>query len=75
MSDLPTISFTQLISSVEKLGFEKVRQRGSHIRYRHPDGRLTTIPDHGHQDVPKGLLFKIIRNDLKMALDDFFKHL
>jgi predicted RNA binding protein YcfA (HicA-like mRNA interferase family) len=75
MSNLPTVSFGQLISSVEKLGFEKVRQRGSHIRYRHPDGRLTTIPDHGHQDVPKGLLHKIIRNDLEMTLDDFFGHL
>jgi len=75
MSNLPTVSFGQLISSVEKLGFEKVRQRGSHIRYRHPDGRLTTIPDHGHQDVPKGLLHKIIRNDLEMTLDDFFGYL
>jgi predicted RNA binding protein YcfA (HicA-like mRNA interferase family) len=59
MSDLPTISFRQPISSVEKLGFEKVRQRGSHIRYRHPDGRLTTIPDHGRQDVPKGLCLRL----------------
>jgi predicted RNA binding protein YcfA (HicA-like mRNA interferase family) len=38
----------------------------------HPDGRKTTIPDHGGQDVPNGLLNKIVRNDLEMTLDDFF---
>jgi len=28
------------------LGFEKVKQKGSHVSYRHPDGRYTTIPHH-----------------------------
>ena len=27
----------------KKLGFEKVRQKGSHARWKHPDGRATTI--------------------------------
>ncbi|MEA3293843.1 MAG: type II toxin-antitoxin system HicA family toxin [Euryarchaeota archaeon] len=29
-----------------KLGFRKVRQKGSHVFYRHPDGRTTTVPHH-----------------------------
>ena len=73
MTDIPSISFDRLIRSVEKLGFMKVRQRGSHIRFAHRDGRKTTVPDHGHRDVPKGLLFKIVRHDLEMSIDEFLE--
>jgi predicted RNA binding protein YcfA (HicA-like mRNA interferase family) len=33
-----------------KLGFEKTRQKGSHARWQHPDGRATTIPIHGNAE-------------------------
>jgi len=52
--------------------FISVRQKGSHIRFIHPDGRKATIPDHGKKDVSKGLLMKIIRYDLEIELKDFF---
>ena len=55
------------------MGFESVRQKGSHIRFIHPDGRKTTIPDHGSKTVPVGLLSKIVRHDLDMDLDSFLK--
>jgi len=35
------------------------------------DGRYTTVPVHRGEDVPKGLLRKIIREDLEMTLEDF----
>ncbi len=72
MTDMPTISFADLQKRVKKLGFRKVRQKGSHIRFVHQDGRKTTIPDHGSKDVPRGLLLKIIRYDLEMDISDFF---
>jgi len=72
MTSFPSISFRDLIKRVQELGFVSVRQRGSHIRFSHPDGRKTTIPDHGGKDVPHGLLVKIIRYDLKMKPKDFF---
>ncbi|MBP7962729.1 MAG: type II toxin-antitoxin system HicA family toxin [Caldilineaceae bacterium] len=28
---------------LRQLGFVAVRQRGSHVFYRHPDGRTTTV--------------------------------
>ncbi|MGM0610594.1 MAG: type II toxin-antitoxin system HicA family toxin [Thermodesulfobacteriota bacterium] len=31
----------------------KAKQKGSHIRFVHPDGRKTTIPDHGKKDAPR----------------------
>lgn len=73
MPILPTITFTQLCKIVENLGFYKTRQKDSHIRYVHSDGRKTTIPNHGSQDVPKGLLVKIIKQDLWVSLDDFMR--
>jgi predicted RNA binding protein YcfA (HicA-like mRNA interferase family) len=73
MTDVPTISFRVLIQKVKRFGFAPVRQKGSHIRFVHPDGRKTTIPDHGNQDVPYGLLAKIIRYDLKMDVKTFFE--
>ena len=71
MPSLPIISFIQFCKIVERMGFRKTRQKGSHIRYAHPDGRKTTIPDHGNQDVPKGLLIKIIKQDLKISVEEF----
>jgi len=73
VTDIPTISFRALIQKVKRFGFEPVRQKGSHIRFVHPDGRKTTIPDHGNKDVPYGLLLKIIRYDLKMNVETFFE--
>lgn len=73
MTSYPTMTFKNLIRKIQKLGFQQVRQKGSHIRFVHPDGRKTTIPDHGDKDVPKGLLSKIIRYDLEMDLSDFWK--
>ncbi len=72
MTSFPSLSFRQLIKKVEQLGFVAVRQKGSHIRFIHSDGRKTTIPDHGSKDVPHGLLVKIIRHDLKIQPKDFF---
>jgi predicted RNA binding protein YcfA (HicA-like mRNA interferase family) len=50
-----------------------VRVNGSHHRLKHPDGRVTTVPVHKNDDLPKGLLRKIIREDLDMELDEFIK--
>lgn len=41
------------------LGFKPVRQCGSHVRWKHPDGRATTIPN--HSEIYGWLLKKILR--------------
>ncbi len=72
MTRRPSISFRDFIARIKALGFSPVRQKGSHIRFEHADGRKTTVPDHGAKDVPMGLMNKIIRHDLDMDVDDFF---
>ena len=52
---LKPIKPEQLVKIVEKLGFIRIRQTGSHMIYRHPDGRWTTIPMHRGRDISVGL--------------------
>jgi predicted RNA binding protein YcfA (HicA-like mRNA interferase family) len=65
-------SFREFIARVKELGFVEVRQKGSHIRFEHADGRKTTIPDHGNKTVPVGLFNKIVRHDLGLDPHQFF---
>lgn len=71
MAKQPTLSGRELIRLLEKMGFEVVRVKGSHHRLKHPDGRVTTVPVHQNNDLPKGLLRKIIPEDMDM--DEFNK--
>ena len=43
------------------LGFQRVRQRGSHVLYRHPDGRTTSLPHHGSRPLARPLIREILR--------------
>lgn len=45
-----------------KLGFEKTRQKGSHARWQHPDGRATTIPIHGNAEIGSWLFYAILKH-------------
>jgi predicted RNA binding protein YcfA (HicA-like mRNA interferase family) len=40
---------------------------------KHPDGRVATIPVHKNDPVSKGLLRKIIREDIGISIEDFNK--
>ena len=59
-------------SILEALGFALVRQRGSHMQYRHPDGRGTTVPNHAGRDISPILLRQIAR-DIGMAAEDLIR--
>jgi predicted RNA binding protein YcfA (HicA-like mRNA interferase family) len=72
MSKLSPIRGRDLIAILEKLGFEKVRQKGSHARLTHPDGRKTSIPVHAGEKVGIGLLRKILR-DTNVSRSQFNK--
>ena len=73
MSKLPLLTAKALISILIKIGFQLQRQKGSHRFFRHEDGRTTVIPDHGNEKIDRGLLNKIIKQDLLMSLEDFMK--
>lgn len=71
MSQLPVITGKEFVKFLQTLGFVVVRVNGSHHRLKHPDGRVTTIPVPKNENIPKGLMRKIIREDLDLELDEF----
>ena len=74
-SDMPKLSpinSRKLLNILHKLGFSEKRQKGSHLRVEHPDGRKTTVPLHTGERVGKGLLRKILR-DVSLSPEDFDK--
>jgi predicted RNA binding protein YcfA (HicA-like mRNA interferase family) len=73
MPQLPVISGKAFLKFLETVGFVVIRINGSHHRLKHPDGRVTTIPVHKNQDLPKGLIRKIIREDLELELTEFIE--
>ena len=71
MSQLPELKGKDLVEFLEFLDFKVVRTRGSHIRLKAEDGRVMTVPVHPNKSIPRGLLRKIIREYLKIGLDEF----
>ena len=61
MSTLPRVSGREVVKALAKAGYERDRQRGSHIILRqqaYPHRRIV-VPD--HKEVAKGTLRSIIR--------------
>lgn len=66
MSKLQKISGKELCKILEKVGFEKIYGKASHVRFKHRDGRRTVVPVHGNEDLGPGLLLAILKQ-LKMT--------
>lgn len=67
---LVPVSGREMCKLVERLGFQKKHQVGSHVRYIHFDGRKTTIPVHGNEELGKGLLLEILRQ-IKITREEY----
>jgi predicted RNA binding protein YcfA (HicA-like mRNA interferase family) len=48
----------------------RVGQKGSHQKWRRPDGRQVIVADHGSKAIPLGTLKSIIEGS-KLSPDDF----
>ncbi len=72
MSKLALISGKKLCKILEKLGFKMIHGKGSHMRFKHPDGRRTVVPVHGNEKLGRGLLREIIKQ-IKITREEFEK--
>lgn len=72
MPKLPIIKVRELIRVINKLGFFEFHRVGSHVQFKHSDGRRVTIAIHGGKDVKKKTLKGII-NDLDVSIEEFIK--
>ena len=57
---MPSARADELRKVASKLGFQRARQTGSHERWKHTDGRATTIPVHGGRDIGPPLFYRIL---------------
>lgn len=73
MGSLPILKPREAVRILERIGLVQVRQSGSHRQFRHPDGRQTTVPDHGSRDLSPVLLRQVIK-DIGLTPDEFLKH-
>jgi len=61
MSRLLPVSGREMCKILEMIGFQKIHQVGSHVRYAHPDGRKTVVPVHGNEELSTGLIKEILK--------------
>ena len=79
MPQLPQVSGRQVVAMMQRLGYEVIRRRGSHIRLKRQmrdDTHFETIPD--HTVLAKGTLGTILKHVSRAtgkAIDDLIEML
>lgn len=71
MPKLVPIKPGRFVKILLKLGFIKRDAEGSHVFFKHPDGRTTVIPIHC-KEISRGLLRKIL-NDIQLTIEEYEK--
>jgi predicted RNA binding protein YcfA (HicA-like mRNA interferase family) len=66
---LPVVSGAQLVAALGKVGWIAVRQRGSHVRLKHPDRPVALVVPL-HHELKRGTLAGILR-DAGVDREDF----
>ena len=57
---LPVLQANELIHLLETHGFERVGQKGSHVKMRSQDGVTIIVPVHAGRNIKPGLLLAIL---------------
>jgi predicted RNA binding protein YcfA (HicA-like mRNA interferase family) len=52
-------SGAEVVAALRRLGFERIGQRGSHVKMRHSDGRVAIVPM--HDELARGTFASILR--------------
>ena len=65
---LPRITPKKIIKVLKKIGFEEVRQSGSHKIFKNAGGTRITVPFHSGKTLHPKLL-KSIMNDADLTID------
>ena len=71
---LPLLTAKELIKIINKLGYQVIRQKGSHVYLKHQDGRCIVVPLHAGKEIGRGLLKRIL-NETEISREEFLKNL
>jgi predicted RNA binding protein YcfA (HicA-like mRNA interferase family) len=61
MTRLPALKAREVVKGLQTLGFEKVRQKGSHALFHHQDCRRAPVPLHPAKTLSPYLLSDILK--------------
>lgn len=73
MTRLVPLPYRKVRRALLSLGFVEAGRKGSHVHFRHADGRRTQVPRHAREDIGRGLLREIIRQ-AGVSVEEFLKH-
>ena len=69
---LKPVEAESVIKALAKMGFQSVRQRGSHLIMKHPDGRSTVVPRASWRGARSCILMEIM-NDVGISKKEFLE--
>ncbi|MBC8180969.1 type II toxin-antitoxin system HicA family toxin [candidate division KSB1 bacterium] len=69
---LPLLSGRDVLLTLNRLGFEELHRKGSHVKMKHPDGRKIVFPFHKEVDryTMKGAL-----KDADVDIEEFINNI
>ena len=72
MTKLPRLTAREVISVLEKVGFQLTRQSGSHMIFKNAAGKRATVPFHSAKTLHPKVLKSILR-DANLSIEDLEK--
>jgi len=72
MTKLPSLKAREAVKGLQTMGFEKVRQKGSHAIFHHQDCRRAPIPIHPAKTISPYFLSDILKQ-LEIDEDKFLQ--
>jgi predicted RNA binding protein YcfA (HicA-like mRNA interferase family) len=57
----PVCNANEVVRVLRRNGFLPIAQKGSHQKWRHPDGRQVIVARHGGKPIPLGTLRSIVK--------------
>jgi len=69
-SKYPILTPKEIIKALSKIGFQKISQKGSHVKYRNDTTPVQTVIIPMHSEIAKGTL-KSILEQANITLDEF----
>jgi predicted RNA binding protein YcfA (HicA-like mRNA interferase family) len=64
----PVVSGAEVVAALRKASFDRISQRGSHVKLRNPDGLTVIVPL--HRELAPGTLRSLLRQ-ASLSIDEF----
>lgn len=75
MPKLPRVTARQVVRALKRLGFQKVRQKGSHLTLHNPEtGAVCTVPIHSGETLAPKTLHSILKQ-AGVGLEEFVEEI